>query len=34
MLLEVFQGPLGLVLLLGGWFLVQVVVLPRLGIGT
>lgn len=31
---ELLSGPLGVLLLLVGWVLLQAVVLPRLGIGT
>ncbi len=34
MLLDILQGPLGLVLLLGFWIVAQGVVLPRLGVST
>lgn len=33
-MLELLTGPLGIVLLLVGWVLLQAVVLPRLGVGT
>lgn len=31
---DLLTGPLGVILLLAGWALLQIVVLPRLGIGT
>lgn len=34
MILELLTGPLGLLLVLAGWFLLQAVILPRLGVGT
>jgi hypothetical protein len=34
MILELLTGPLGLLLALAGWFLLQAVILPRLGVGT
>lgn len=33
-MLELLTGPLGIVLLLVGWVLLQAVILPRLGVGT
>jgi hypothetical protein len=34
MILDLLTGPLGLLLALAGWVLLQAVVLPRLGVGT
>jgi len=34
MILDLLTGPLGLLLALTGWVLLQAVVLPRLGVGT
>ena len=34
MILELLTGPLGLLLALASWFLLQAVILPRLGVGT
>ncbi len=34
MIRELLSGPLGLLLALAGWFLLQVVILPRPGVGT
>jgi hypothetical protein len=31
---ELLGGPLGLLLVVGAWLLLQVLVLPRLGVGT
>jgi hypothetical protein len=31
---DLLTGPLGLLLALAGWFLLQAVILPRLGVGT
>jgi hypothetical protein len=31
---ELLSGPLALVLILGGWLLIQTVILPRLGMST
>ncbi len=31
---DLLAGPLGLLLVLAGWVLLQAVILPRLGIGT
>ena len=33
-MLELVTGPLGLLAVLALWFLLQAIVLPRLGIGT
>ncbi len=33
-MLDLLTGPLGLLLALAGWVLLQAVILPRLGIGT
>ena len=33
-MLELLTGPLGLLLVLAAWFLLQAVILPKLGVGT
>lgn len=34
MVADLVAGPLGVIALIGGWLLLQSVVLPRLGVGT
>jgi hypothetical protein len=33
-MIELLTGPLGMMLVLGVWILLQTVILPRLGVGT